>query len=112
MEDEHVGEFFGVLKKLVKGQPREEGSDDMVGPSAKHLALLGDVASKKLLSLAVLDSPPQNTAVLNGCLTLIKRLIETKVPGGGEASLADGCKAIQKARASKIFDKVATKMSR
>ena len=111
-EDEHVAEFFGVLKILVKGQPNEERPDVMVGPSAKHFALLGDVVCKKLLSLAALDGPPENTAVLNGCLTLIRRLVETKVAGGGEASLADGCKAIQKARASGVLDKLTKKLAR
>lgn len=91
IEDEHVGEFFGVLKKLVKGTPTEN-PEVYAGPSAKLLAELGTAACKKLLSLSTGGSQPENTAVLNGCLSLVRKLLETKVVGGGESSLVDGCK--------------------
>ncbi|GMH86528.1 hypothetical protein TrVE_jg4673 [Triparma verrucosa] len=120
IEDEHVGEFFGVLQKLVKGAPTDNPKE-FAGPSAKLLVQLGIAACKKLLSLSTASpleefstSQPTNcTAVLNGCLLLIRKLLETKVPGGGESSLVDGCKAIQKVRRSNnVIDKLAKKVAR
>jgi len=115
VEEDNVSEFFNVLKKLVRGNivKSSDGKEKMVGPSPKQLADLGTRACKKLIELEVGTNAVRNPAVLNGCLSLIRRLLETKVEGGGIACLKEGCNSIAKAREGKaLMSRLASKVER
>ena len=113
--DDHVGDLFNVLKRLVKGNmvATPTGDEELVGPTPKHLAQLGTAICKKLVELRRQAHGMQigGNAVLNGCLSLIRRILETKVTGGGEACLAAGCAYImdQRNNSKSLMSKLASK---
>ena len=92
-DDDCVREFFSVLRRLVKGTVDESTNPPTLsGPSSKQLKQLGTAICVKLANHPRSNSDMnESTSMLSGCLALLRRLLETKLIGGGAVSLADGC---------------------